>query len=74
MAHWAALVLSWREHHTDDAVALLWKRVAYATRYGRAGLEEALCLGQDHLDQYIRALSDLVKDENPQSASSLHNR
>jgi hypothetical protein len=69
-----SFVLAWREHHVDDAVALLWKRVAYATRYGRIGLEEAMGLGQEDLQAYIEALGDIVRDENPRDPGALQNR
>ena len=52
---------------------LLWKRVAYATRYGRATLGEAMSLGQDDLQAFIEAVGEIVKEEN-QSPGSLHNR
>lgn len=73
MAYWAAYVIAWREHGTEDAVGMLWKRVAYATRYGRCGLGEAMGLGQDDLESYIQAVSAIVKEENP-GPGSLHDR
>jgi hypothetical protein len=68
-------VLAWREHDLDDAVGLLWKRVAYATRYGRASLTEVLGLDQSHLERFLRALVDLVNEENESNRpSSFQNR
>jgi hypothetical protein len=67
-------VLAWRAHGTDDAESILWRRVAYSCRYGRIGLGEAMGLGQDHLQRFIEALGELVKDENPTSPSALSDR
>lgn len=64
VAFWAAYAVAWQKQGTEDGLRLVWKRVAYATRYGRVGLSEALGLGQDHLQEYIEALGDIVGEEN----------
>lgn len=75
MAYWASWVLAWREHDLEEALALLWKRVAYATRYGRASLGEVLGLDQSHLEQYLRAVVKIVDEENESnSPSSFQNK
>lgn len=75
MAYWASLVLAWKEHDLEEALALLWKRVAYATRYGRASLGEVLGLDQSHLEQYLRAVVAIVNEENESNKpSSFQNR
>jgi len=43
------------------------KRVAYATRYGGAGLAEALELDQVFLQDFIEAVSGIVHEENKSS-------
>jgi hypothetical protein len=73
VAFWCSYVFAWREHHVDEAVAMLWRRVAYATRYGRIGLGEAMALGQDDLQAFISAVSSIVQEENP-GPGSLHDR
>lgn len=49
---------------TEEAERLVWKRVAYAGRYGRASLTEALSLPEHHLSNYLEALADIVREEN----------
>lgn len=49
---------------TQEAERLVWKRVAYAGRYGRAGLLEALRLPSDAMDSYLEALAEIVREEN----------
>lgn len=63
-AYWAGWVLAWREHDAEEALGLLWQRVAYATRYGRATLTEVLRLDQSHLEGYLRAVNKIVEQEN----------
>lgn len=49
----------------EEARHLCWKRVAYATRYGKGvGLREALQMDQQHLNGFLEALSALVEEEN----------
>lgn len=45
---------------------MVWKRVAYATRYGRIGLAEAMGLDQHALGAFLQALSEIVGEENRQ--------
>lgn len=49
---------------TEEAIHKLWKRVAYATRYGHAGLEDVLHMPQEHLQGYLEALNEIVGEEN----------
>ncbi len=75
MAYWAALVLAWRQHDPEEAVHQLWRRVAYATRYGRAGLGEVMGLEQSHLEGFLRAVVSIVEEENEANRpSSFQNR
>lgn len=62
-------MLAWREHDPEEALDLLWRRVAYATRYGRAGLGEVLQLDQGDLNHYLEALAKIVEGENRQPGS-----
>jgi hypothetical protein len=64
VAFWAAYAIAWQKQGVEEARRVLWKRVGYATRYGRIGLDEAMSLGQDHLQEYIEALGDIVAEEN----------
>ena len=64
MAFWLAWVLAWRELDVEDARGRVWERVAYATRYGRAGLADVLRLDHGHLEDYCRAVVKIVKQEN----------
>ena len=46
----------------------VWKRVAYATRYGKGcSLGEALGLDGWALNGYLEALNEIVKEENEAS-------
>jgi hypothetical protein len=73
LAFWASQVIAWRKQGTEVPLELLWKRVAYATRYGRASLTEALQLDEWALIQFCQAVSEIVRDEN-HSPGSLQNR
>ncbi len=42
----------------------VWKRVAYACRYGHQSLDIVLHMGSHQLGLLIEALSDIVQDEN----------
>jgi hypothetical protein len=57
--------LAWQQMGTEPATALIWKRVAYATRYGHCGLREALSeLPLRALTAYTLALAEIVEEEN----------
>ncbi len=68
----AAWVLAWRAVSTEEALELLWRNVAYATRYGRATLTEALLLDQLALEQFLGAVGSIVEKEN--ETTGLNNR
>ncbi len=42
----------------------IWKRLAYATRYGKAGLLDAASMCADSLQSFLEAVSDIVEEEN----------
>jgi hypothetical protein len=67
----SALVLAWRRVGTEEALELLWDQMAYATRYGRASLGEALRLDTRALDRYLSAVVRIIKNESGPPA--LHN-
>lgn len=49
----------------------MWKRVAYATRYGKGvTLGEVLRLDQWALNGYLEALNELVQEENEANKGS----
>lgn len=66
MALFAATVAAWEDDGPDEALRLIWKRVAYATRYGRAGLGDALKLDCGALQGYLDAVGELVTEEAEQ--------
>ncbi len=47
-----------------DAMRRLWRRLAFATRYGHVPLSEVLDLDQRYLADYCGALAAIVKEEN----------
>lgn len=63
-----------RKGGTEESLKLIWKRVAYATRYGRAGLHEALTLDQESLQGFLDAVGDLVEQENRAGSGGLSER
>ncbi len=67
MALMIARAMAWKGVGTEGAEKLVWKRVAYATRYGKAGLLEALELDQYALQGFLEAVSDIVQEENAAS-------
>jgi hypothetical protein len=65
IAIWITHALAWRAVGVEEGLAKVWKRVAYATRYGKGcGLEEALNLDGYQLNGYLEALGTLVEEEN----------
>lgn len=62
--------MAWRRHTEEPGLELLWKRVAFATRYGRAGLEEALSMPQGALQSFLEAVGRIVEEENKRPAFS----
>jgi hypothetical protein len=65
VALWASHALAWRKVSAEEGRHRVWKRVAYATRYGKGvTLSEVLSLDQMQLNGFLEALSDLVKEEN----------
>lgn len=67
-------MLAWQQRDPEEVLEQLWKRVAYATRYGRIGLEEAMGLDQHALGAFLQALSEIVADENKQGGGALGER
>lgn len=56
--------VTWRKAGVDQGLEHVWSRVAYATRYGNAALSEVLNLDQQGLQDYIEAVSEIVRKEN----------
>jgi len=52
----------------EEAQAHVWKRVAYACRYGNTGLE-ALHLPMESLGSLNQALSKIIQEENESNKS-----
>lgn len=61
---------AWKEHDPEEILGLLWRRVAYGTRYGRAGLREVLQLDTGDLDHYLTELAKIVSEENQSQSAS----
>lgn len=61
-----AFAFAWKKaNELKAAEGDLWKRVAYATRYGKGcSLTEAMNLPIDGLSAYISALAEIVEEEN----------
>jgi hypothetical protein len=59
-----AWAVAWEQVGVESALGVVWKRVAYATRYGHCGLGEALRMPQEQLQHYLDALSEIVQEEN----------
>lgn len=65
LANWLSQVFAWRSIGEEEGRRLVWKRVAYATRYGKGcSLVEALNLDNHALSGYLGALGELVREEN----------
>lgn len=45
----------------------IWKRVAYATRYGMISLSEALAMDLGSMRSFNEALDEIVHEENKRS-------
>lgn len=54
----------WSRQSIEGHEARVWRRLAYATRYGHIPLSEALSLGTYELLQFNNALNDIVGEEN----------
>lgn len=60
-----ARALAWQEVGTGDGERLLWKRVAYACRYGKGvSVVEALRLDSASLSAFLQAVGDIVQEES----------
>jgi hypothetical protein len=70
LSFWVAHALAWPAVSVEAGRELVWKRVAYATRYGKGcSLGEALALDTEALGGYLQALGQLVKEENEAAKS-----
>jgi len=65
----ASLISTW-ERYGEDVPQEIWKKVAYACRYGHIGLREAMGLPQSALSYFCIALNEIVKEENEAAAPS----
>lgn len=48
----------------DDYVQNIWDRIAFCTRYGRITLEEAKSMEISEVQEFVRALGNLIEKEN----------
>ncbi len=51
----------------EEIVELLWKNVAFCTRYGHADLDTVLRLPPTHLGGYMDAINELLEEEKPKT-------
>lgn len=58
-----SLYLAWRLAGTEETYKARVKRLAYASRYGRAG-EWMFHVGSDFLDDFCEAVNEIVGEEN----------
>lgn len=65
---------AWRRYGTEDHVAGLYKRLAYACRYGRAGLLDAMVCDTVTLQRFCNAVAEIVDEENEASAGTRRGR
>lgn len=61
-----AWLLAWKQENVDDLRHQLWKRVAWVCRYGR-GAAFVWQLDGAGMDDFMRATSELIGEENPDS-------
>lgn len=59
--------IAWRKLGTEQGTEQIMKRIAYATRYGGATLTEACHVDQQFLQDFLIAVSDIVREENKAS-------
>lgn len=65
LAFWLAFAFGWKKaNDVEMSIAHLWKRVAYACRYGNASITEASNLPMEQLGGFLNALSEIVEEEN----------
>lgn len=69
MAFMIGKAMAWRKVGTQQGIEKIMKRLAYATRYGGATLTEATDLDQQFLQDFLEAVSDIVREENKSSRS-----
>jgi hypothetical protein len=72
------VAIVWAWHFTmawkmdaSDRISEIWKRLAFATRYGRAGLGEAMALPIDDLTSYISAVAEIMSEEKASIADMI---
>lgn len=65
VAFQAAIIGAWiKAADQEEMLGKVWRRVAYATRYGKAGLNEALSMPQEDLAWFCQAVGEIVDEEN----------
>ena len=68
MAVWLGYAFAWQGlGGTEAGIKQVMKRVAYACRYGNASMVDALTIDQMVLQDFIDAVSDIVREENSSS-------
>lgn len=52
------------EYWAKDAIDRIFRRVAFACRYGHIGYQEAMDMPVRDLNEFCSALSEMIKEEN----------
>lgn len=67
-AYMISRCLGWVQTNTlEDGIEAIYKRVAYACRYGNQSLDEMMHTAHPHMDQFIFQLGEIVEEENKSS-------
>jgi hypothetical protein len=64
IALYLTLVFCWKRYGVEGRINEIWDMIAYATRYGRATLTEALRLPEQHSNSYLSAIARIIEKEN----------
>jgi hypothetical protein len=67
MVIWLAKAMAYRGLGTEESTKAIWKRIGYGSRYGNAQPSELLAMDQVALQDYLEAISDIVREENAAS-------
>ncbi len=67
MIHYIVWAVSFIREDPQRIIDKLWRRLAFASRYGNQQLLDLLDLDEQHLAAYCRALSQILTEENTPS-------
>ena len=66
---WYSILKTW-EDVREDLPKRVFKNLAFMTRYGRIGYEEAMRIPAWERSMYLELLSEIIREEKPRPSQS----